>query len=222
MSAKRPASKKVVRVSAKVIKAFREGLEIRKANHWLAGPLLLMANNHRENAGSTHSRASRRKNCFSFATPWSIPWPALLRTLFARALKAARLRLSACIRPMPDRDAYDRDFALSLLSQEQDALYEIDQALKRIEARHLRQCAKCRANHIPHARSKQSRSRVSPSNANRSSRSKTKLLASANRSTSLFGLTDEEGGEGRGRRSRASRGERISPNGAGNYHSRMH
>jgi RNA polymerase-binding transcription factor DksA len=30
-------------------------------------------------------------------------------------------------------DAYDRDFALSLLSQEQDALYEIDQALKRIE-----------------------------------------------------------------------------------------
>src|SRR5437764_10152425 len=30
-------------------------------------------------------------------------------------------------------DAYDRDFALSLLSQEQDALYELDQALKRIE-----------------------------------------------------------------------------------------
>jgi RNA polymerase-binding transcription factor DksA len=30
-------------------------------------------------------------------------------------------------------DAYDRDFALSLLSQEQDALYEIDEALKRID-----------------------------------------------------------------------------------------
>lgn len=30
-------------------------------------------------------------------------------------------------------DAYDRDFALSLLSQEQDALYEIDEALKRLE-----------------------------------------------------------------------------------------
>ncbi|MDQ3622478.1 MAG: molecular chaperone DnaK, partial [Verrucomicrobiota bacterium] len=30
-------------------------------------------------------------------------------------------------------DAYDRDFALSLLSQEQDALYEIEEALKRIE-----------------------------------------------------------------------------------------
>ena len=30
-------------------------------------------------------------------------------------------------------DSYDRDFALNLLSQEQDALYEIDEALKRIE-----------------------------------------------------------------------------------------
>lgn len=30
-------------------------------------------------------------------------------------------------------DAYDRDFALNLLSQEQDALHEIDEALKRVE-----------------------------------------------------------------------------------------
>lgn len=30
-------------------------------------------------------------------------------------------------------DAYEKDFALSLLSQEQDALYEVEEALKRIE-----------------------------------------------------------------------------------------
>ncbi|MFT5470792.1 MAG: DnaK suppressor protein [Verrucomicrobiales bacterium] len=30
-------------------------------------------------------------------------------------------------------DAYDRDFALNLLSQEQDALYEIDGALERVD-----------------------------------------------------------------------------------------
>lgn len=30
-------------------------------------------------------------------------------------------------------DAYDKDFALSLLSQEQDALYEVEEALKRVE-----------------------------------------------------------------------------------------
>jgi RNA polymerase-binding transcription factor DksA len=30
-------------------------------------------------------------------------------------------------------DAYDRDFALSVLAKEQDALYEIEQALRRIQ-----------------------------------------------------------------------------------------
>lgn len=30
-------------------------------------------------------------------------------------------------------DAYDKDFALSLLSQEQDALYEVEEGLKRVE-----------------------------------------------------------------------------------------
>ncbi len=37
-------------------------------------------------------------------------------------------------------DAYDRDFALSLLSKEQDALYEIQEALKRIDSRTYGYC----------------------------------------------------------------------------------
>jgi len=37
-------------------------------------------------------------------------------------------------------DAYDRDFALSLLSQEQDALYEIDDAIKRIDEKRYGMC----------------------------------------------------------------------------------
>src|SRR5213596_1382416 len=91
-------------------------------------------------------------------------------------------------------DAYDRDFALSLLSQEQDALYEIDEALKRIELGTYGKC-EMSGKPIPHARleaipfarftvecqsqlEKQSRAaRVRPS------------------VTSLFGLTEEEGGE---------------------------
>ena len=40
-------------------------------------------------------------------------------------------------------DAYDRDFALSLLSKEQDALYEIEQALKRIEIGTYGICEMC-------------------------------------------------------------------------------
>ena len=48
-------------------------------------------------------------------------------------------------------DAYDRDFALSLLSQEQDSLYEIDEALKRIENGTYGIC-EMSGKAIPHAR----------------------------------------------------------------------
>lgn len=37
-------------------------------------------------------------------------------------------------------DAYDRDFALSVLAKEQDALYEIEQALKRIDLKRYGIC----------------------------------------------------------------------------------
>ena len=48
-------------------------------------------------------------------------------------------------------DAYDRGFALSLLSQEQDALYEIEEALKRVDAGTYGICAMS-GKPIPHAR----------------------------------------------------------------------
>jgi RNA polymerase-binding transcription factor DksA len=48
-------------------------------------------------------------------------------------------------------DAYEKDFALSLLSQEQDALYEIEEALKRIENGTYGIC-EMSSKPIPHAR----------------------------------------------------------------------
>jgi RNA polymerase-binding transcription factor DksA len=48
-------------------------------------------------------------------------------------------------------DAYEKDFALSLLSQEQDALYEIEEALKRIELGTYGICEMSNKT-IPHAR----------------------------------------------------------------------
>ena len=48
-------------------------------------------------------------------------------------------------------DAYEKDFALSLLSQEQDALYEIEEALKRIEVGTYGVCEMSNKN-IPHSR----------------------------------------------------------------------
>jgi RNA polymerase-binding transcription factor DksA len=48
-------------------------------------------------------------------------------------------------------DAYEKDFALSLLSQEQDALYEIEEALKRIELGTYGVC-EMSSKAIPHTR----------------------------------------------------------------------
>jgi DnaK suppressor protein len=92
-------------------------------------------------------------------------------------------------------DAYDRDFALSLLSQEQDALYEIDQALKRIELGTYGTCEmsgkpipRARLEAIPFARfTVECQSQLEKQS--KASRVRQSV-------TSLFGLTDDEEGEG--------------------------
>ena len=99
-------------------------------------------------------------------------------------------------------DAYDRDFALSLLSQEQDALYEIDQALKRIELGTYGVCEMsgksimhARLEAIPFARfTVECQSQLEKQN--KASRVRQSV-------TSLFGLTDEEGGESEEEESKA-------------------
>ena len=91
-------------------------------------------------------------------------------------------------------DAYDRDFALSLLSQEQDALYEIYQALKRIELGTYGTCEmsgksipRARLEAIPFARfTVECQSQLEKQS--KASRVRQSV-------TSLFGLTDDEGGE---------------------------
>lgn len=92
-------------------------------------------------------------------------------------------------------DAYDRDFALNLLSQEQDALYEIDQAIKRIDTGSYGVC-EMSGKAIPHPRLEaipfarltvECQSQIERQN---------KLTRSRHAVTSLFGLTDEESGDG--------------------------
>jgi len=92
-------------------------------------------------------------------------------------------------------DAYDRDFALSLLSQEQDALYEIDQALKRIEVGTYGIC-EMSGKAIPHARLEAipfARFTVECQSQLEKQNKASRVRQSV---TSLFGLTDDEGGEG--------------------------
>jgi DnaK suppressor protein len=91
-------------------------------------------------------------------------------------------------------DAYDRDFALSLLSQEQDALYEIDQALKRIELGTYGVC-EMSGKHIPRARLEAipfARFTVECQSQLEKQNKASRVRQSV---TSLFGLTEEEGGE---------------------------
>jgi RNA polymerase-binding transcription factor DksA len=91
-------------------------------------------------------------------------------------------------------DAYDRDFALSLLSQEQDALYEIDEALKRIEIGTYGKCEmsgkpipRARLEAIPFARfTVECQSQLEKQS--KAARMRPSVI-------SLFGLTEEEGGE---------------------------
>jgi len=88
-------------------------------------------------------------------------------------------------------DAYDRDFALSLLSQEQDALYEIDEALKRVELGTYGKCEmsgkpipRARLEAIPFARfTVECQSQLEKQS--RASRVRQSV-------TSLFGLTEED------------------------------
>ena len=91
-------------------------------------------------------------------------------------------------------DAYDRDFALSLLSQEQDALYEIEEALKRLENGTYGICemsgkaiAQARLEALPFARlTVECQSQIEK--MGKVSRARVPV-------TSLFGLTDEEPGD---------------------------
>ncbi len=94
-------------------------------------------------------------------------------------------------------DAYDKDFALSLLSQEQDALYEIEEALKRIDAGTYgvcemsgKQIAHARLEAMPFARfTVECQAEIE--RTKRSSRSRVPV-------TSLFGLTDSESADSDG------------------------
>ncbi len=91
-------------------------------------------------------------------------------------------------------DAYDRDFALSLLSQEQDSLYEIDEALKRIENGTYGIC-EMSGKVVPHARLEALpftrytvECQAELEKRNRFQRVRQPVI-------SLFGLSEEEGAE---------------------------
>ena len=89
-------------------------------------------------------------------------------------------------------DAYDRDFALNLLSQEQDALYEIEEALKRVDAGTYGIC-EMSGKPISHARLEAIPFARFTVECQTQIEKRQKAVHVRQSIKSLFGLTDEEG-----------------------------
>jgi len=92
-------------------------------------------------------------------------------------------------------DAYDRDFALSLLSQEQDSLYEIDEALKRLETGSYGVC-EMSGKPIPHPRLEALPFTRYTVQCQAELEKRNRFQRVRQPVTSLFGLNEDEGGDG--------------------------
>ena len=145
--------------------------------------------------GSIRSPARKRKNLLQLRDAMVDSMAGVAQdTLRARA-EGSEASAFGMHQADAGSDAYDRDFALSLLSQEQDALYEIDEALKRIDLGTYGKCEmsgkpilRARLEAIPFARfTVECQSQLEKQN--KASRVRQSV-------TSLFGLTDEEARDG--------------------------
>jgi len=193
---KRPVSKKVKRpVSKKVSRTAKtaKGGPSKSRKETTESPALLLGMNHREKRLDPFVRQQKEKLLQLRDAMVDSMAGVAQDTLRSRA-EGSEASAFGMHQADAGSDAYDRDFALSLLSQEQDALYEIDQALKRIELGTYGKCEmsgkqipRARLEAIPFARfTVECQSQLEKQN--KASRVRQSV-------TSLFGLTEEEGGE---------------------------
>lgn len=161
-----------------------------------ADPMALLGNNHKSRKLDAFTRGQKEKLLYLRDAMVDSMAGVAQDTLRSRA-EGSEASAFGMHQADAGSDAYDRDFALSLLSQEQDALYEIDQALKRIELGTYGTCEmsgksipRARLEAIPFARfTVECQSQLEKQN---------KMSRVRQSVTSLFGLTDEEGGESEG------------------------
>src|SRR5260370_20281126 len=190
--AKKSASKKAARVLAKAVKRLPKISKSRKAI--TDSPAILLGRNHREKRLDPFTRQQKQKLLQLRDAMVDSMAGVAQDTLRSRA-EGSEASAFGMHQADAGSDAYDRDFALRLLSQEQDALYEIDQALKRIELGTYGICEMsgkpimhARLEAIPFARfTVECQSQLEKQN--KASRVRQSV-------TSLFGLTAEEGTEG--------------------------
>jgi DnaK suppressor protein len=187
-SVKRPISKKV----AKPVKAGKRGPSKTK-KETIESPAILLGMNHRERRLDPFTRKQKEKLLQLRDAMVDSMAGVAQDTLRSRA-EGSEASAFGMHQADAGSDAYDRDFALSLLSQEQDALYEIDQALKRVEMGTYGKC-EMSGKPIPHARLEAipfARFTVECQSQLEKQNKASRVRQSV---TSLFGLTEEEGGE---------------------------
>ncbi|PWT82854.1 MAG: molecular chaperone DnaK [Acidobacteria bacterium] len=185
--AKKPAVKKTVRTTKTAKGSLKSKRQTRQS------PAVLLGVNHRERKLDPFVRKQKEKLLQLRDAMVDSMAGVAQGTLRSRA-EGSEASAFGMHQADAGSDAYDRDFALSLLSQEQDALYEIDEALKRIELGTYGKCEmsgkpipRARLEAIPFARfTVECQSQLEKQN--RASRVRQSV-------TSLFGLTEEEGGD---------------------------
>jgi RNA polymerase-binding transcription factor DksA len=193
----RPA-RKVRAKKARVVKAARRTKPARRSpksrRQTMESPAVLLGLNHRERKLDPFIRKQKEKLLQLRDAMVDSMAGVAQGTLRSRA-EGSEASAFGMHQADAGSDAYDRDFALSLLSQEQDALYEIDEALKRIELGTYGKC-EMSGKPIPHARLEAipfARFTVEcQSQLEKQSRA-SRVRQSV---TSLFGLTEEESGDG--------------------------
>ena len=196
-SAKRSTSKKTGRITTKAPKHPAKRLpkfsKSKRGRNDSRGTLKLLGRNHRQRRLDSFTRAQKEKLLQLRDAMVDSMAGVAQDTLRSRA-EGSEASAFGMHQADAGSDAYDRDFALSLLSQEQDALYEIDQALKRIELGTYGTCEmsgkpipRTRLEAIPFARfTVECQSQLEKQS--KASRVRQSV-------TSLFGLTEDEGGE---------------------------
>jgi DnaK suppressor protein len=198
-AARKPrAARKVHAKKARVVKAVRRTKSTRRSpksrRQIMESPAVLLGLNHRERKLDPFTRKQKEKLLQLRDAMVDSMAGVAQGTLRSRA-EGSEASAFGMHQADAGSDAYDRDFALSLLSQEQDALYEIDEALKRIDMGTYGKCEmsgkpipRARLEAIPFARfTVECQSQLEKQS--RASRVRQSV-------TSLFGLTEEETGDG--------------------------
>src|SRR6266576_3525331 len=197
VSAKRSTPKRTARVTTKAPKhsARRppKSSKTKRGSDKSRGTLNLLGRNHREKRLDSFTRAQKEKLLQLRDAMVDSMAGVAQDTLRSRA-EGSEASAFGMHQADAGSDAYDRDFALSLLSQEQDALYEIEEALKRVDAGTYGVC-EMSGKPIPHARLEAIPFARFTVECQTQIEKQKKAMRVRQPVTSLFGLTDEEGGE---------------------------